>query len=350
MNVLGNSICIDPLTKLQNMFGFLNEDVRALYKDTGTIVISDFVRFRRINEKYGREMGDKCLVTFANVISNTIEFNKDIRVFRKGGDEFTIIFPNISKPDATQVIDLIENTYKNLMRAHIPDIDVRWIKYEYEDGMTLAKYYKLAFDSIYGVDEEISRENWMEQITHVLTRNIKETIKLYNNANKLALTDDISQLLNHRAATSYLEELLNESKVTEKDFSILFIDGDNLKRYNSISYKAGNIMIRDLSSIIVNSLRKDDKVFRWLSGDEFICILEDVNYDDAIKLAERVRCSVQKETINWTYPITVSIGVSNYPMNGCEAEELINKAEKANSFAKKTGKNKVVEWNVINIS
>jgi diguanylate cyclase (GGDEF)-like protein len=133
-------------------------------------------------------------------------------------------------------------------------------------------------------------------------------------------------------------------KSDKNGFSLLFIDGDDLKRYNKVSYETGNDMIKRLSGIIVETLRNEDKIFRWLSGDEFLIVLKETNEVKAIRIAERIRQAVEEQTKTWIYPVTISIGISSYPKDGCCITELIDKAEKANGFAKDAGKNRVFTW------
>jgi diguanylate cyclase (GGDEF)-like protein len=192
--------------------------------------------------------------------------------------------------------------------------------------------------------ERFSEERLIESITGNFTNRIKETLSLLNDAYSLALTDDISCLPNQRAARLYLKNLIIEKEKVNRTFSVLFIDGDNLKRYNTLSYSRGNEMIKGLSGVITSSLRKNDKIFRWFTGDEFLVILDDVNSEDAEKLADRIRSSVEEMTKYWLYPITVSIGTASYPEDGSNIEVILNKAEQANIYAKNTGKNRVIRW------
>ena len=129
----------------------------------------------------------------------------------------------------------------------------------------------------------------------------------------------------------------------KEPFSILFIDGDNLKQYNTLSYQRGNLMIRDLGRLIADQLRRGDFLARWFSGDEFLVILPRADRAEALRVGERLRSKVEKTTRKWPFPITISVGVATYPIDGSTMEELLVKAEKANALAKKEGKNKVCE-------
>jgi diguanylate cyclase (GGDEF)-like protein len=134
-------------------------------------------------------------------------------------------------------------------------------------------------------------------------KRVKESLKLLRETNEMALSDEISKLPNHRAARINFERAINEYKISRNTFSILFIDGDNLKRYNDTGYENGNNMIKSLGELISKSIRKDDMIFRWFTGDEFIVLLKNTDKKMAYILAERIRATVEQNTQTWTFSI-----------------------------------------------
>lgn len=155
-------------------------------------------------------------------------------------------------------------------------------------------------------------------------------------------TDTISGLPNLKAAVLHMEKALQNSMVSHKPFSILMIDGDNIRVYNSINYAAGDEMIRDMSFVFKDTLRPNDFVARWRTGDEFIAILHDTSIEGAKTVGERLRLAVKEASRSWRFPVTISIGVATYPTHGEYIDSLIDKAESANKRAKENGKNQVV--------
>ena len=127
-----------------------------------------------------------------------------------------------------------------------------------------------------------------------------------------------------------------------QSFSILLIDGDNIRVYNSINYAAGDEMIREMSAVFKDNLRPDDFVARWRSGDEFIVILPDTPGQDATRIGERFRLAVKQASQTWRFPVTISIGVASYPTHGDSINTLVDEAESANKRAKDQGKDQVV--------
>lgn len=350
LNELNNNMYIDQLTGLPNFFEFINIDTVSTFGDFGFAIVFDIENFKVINDLYGHDFGDVCLKSFASVIVHILERYNNMRIFRIGGDEFTIILPHFLLEDAEEIMNTIEKNYKVIMNQQISgvDINVHKILLDYSGPVeNINDFFKIFFTKLYGQNEKLLYKYWPNQLINNFIRRIKETLDISNNAYSLALYDDVSGLPNHRAASIYLNDLISNNLKADKQFSLLFIDGDDLRRYNNIGYQSGNKMIKELSTVILNSVRKDDKVFRWLSGDEFIVVFDETNCQIAYDLAERIRITVEEETINWDYPVTVSIGVSNFPNDGQTIDDIVNNAEKANKYAKDAGKNKVVRWDFV---
>jgi diguanylate cyclase (GGDEF)-like protein len=350
MRVFENNIYFDPLTAMPNFFKFIESDVKSMFAGEGSIIIFDMVKFVEINECYGRDTGDLFLKSFAFNLRNILKDYNNVFMFRTHGDEFTVILPNMSYNKAKEISLFIRSEFRRIMKElGFINADVHTLVLNYSNNISsINEFYKIMFTESFKNSQQsnkkYSEERLIDSITGNFTNRIQETLSLLNDAYNLALTDDVSTLPNQRAAKIYLKDLMKDSGEIQHEFSLLFIDGDNLRKYNQISYETGNDMIKALSQALSSSLRKNDRIFRWLSGDEFLVVLDKVDYRDGAKLAERIRVTVEEQTKNWLYPITVSIGMASYPEDGENIQELVNKAEKANSIAKNSGKNKVVRW------
>ncbi len=69
------------------------------------VVLADLDRFKSINDRFGHEAGDGALLTFADVVSHNVR-GADV-VGRLGGDEFIIIYPELSVPEAVEAIERV---------------------------------------------------------------------------------------------------------------------------------------------------------------------------------------------------------------------------------------------------
>jgi len=350
MEVFNNSLYKDPLTGRDNFFSFIQSDFNKMFGNKGAVLIIDIANFMNFNDKFGRNNGDLSLKCVSDAISKVLPVDCEALVFRTHGDEFTSIFPNKMYPYVENICNLIKREYKILMNGYgFYDVDVHTLILTYENRInSIEEYYELlvknSLNQSEQTEDKFTGERLLRHIIGGITNRVRDTLSCYKDAYNFALIDDVSELANHRAGKAFLVNLLDEYKTNNLGFSVLFIDGDNLRRYNEISYESGNEMIRKLGKIITSSVRIEDKVYRWLSGDEFLVVLKGTNEVNAFKLANRIREDVEEQTKDFVYPTTISIGLACYPNDGHSIEEIINKAEKANALAKNLGKNKVVEW------
>lgn len=181
---------------------------------------------------------------------------------------------------------------------------------------------------------------------HWLIRNISQELidlgEKLDDSYRMANSDPLTELPNSRAAMSELELIHAQSRRAGRKFTILFIDGDNLRQYNEISYAAGDEMIQMLSAVKRRALRGRDFLARWRLGDEFVVILPDTSLELALGIAERLRFAVESESREWLIPVTISIGAAEYPGHAETIMALLHEAEEAKNQAKLAGKNQVV--------
>lgn len=351
LEVFKNDLYKDPLTGRANFFSFMQCNFHEIFGNEGAVLIIDIANFTKFNDEFGRNNGDLSLKCVSNAISNVLQADCEALVFRTHGDEFTSIFPNKMYSYVKNIRNLIDKEYKILMNGYgFYDVDIHTLILNYESKInSIEEYYELLLKNSLSQSEQtedkFSGDRLLRHIIGGITNRVRDTLSYYKDAYDYALIDDVSELANHRAGKAYLVNLLDEYKTNNLGFSVLFIDGDNLRRYNEISYEAGNEIIRKLGQIITRSIRNKDKVYRWLSGDEFLVVLKGDNEINAFKLANRIRVDVEEQTKDLVYPTTISIGVACCPNDGVGIEDIINKAEKANALAKSLGKNKVVKWN-----
>lgn len=347
---LYNNIYIDPLTCLPNFFEFIETDFEEVFGEKGVILIFDIAKMMIVNQNFGRSAGDMYIKTLAEVILDKFTQYDHVAVFRTHGDEFTVIVRDGEISDIEAACNGAKLGYTNRMKSRgFMEANVNTLTIHYDEGIkSIEQYYEVLLKGSKNQGEreqgKFNRDNLFKNIIGGVINRVKETLSYYDNACSMAFVDDISGLPNHRAGKMLLSDLLENYKLKSKGFSLLFIDGDDLKKYNNISYETGNDMIRKLSGIIAETLRSEDKIFRWLSGDEFLIILEEADESKVLRVAERIRQAVEIKTKSWVHPITISIGVSNYPRDGECITDLIQRAERANVCAKEAGKNKVFVW------
>ena len=156
-------------------------------------------------------------------------------------------------------------------------------------------------------------------------------------AMRLALTDPLTGLGNHRNFQERLQRELGRAEETHGLVSVCLLDVDDFKRINDQhGHPAGDRVLAQVST----RLRQGGEAFR-LGGDEFALLLPGL--DEAAALA--VARSVVKRIGDWGTgqygAITVSAGVATFPQHGRERDALIRLADGALYWAKEHGKNQV---------
>ncbi len=169
---------------------------------------------------------------------------------------------------------------------------------------------------------------------------------LFEEINRLAITDPLTGVLNLRRMSSMLEEEIGRARRYKRPVSFLMIDVDNLKAYNDTQgHQRGDVVLSQVASIVDSGTREMDKVFRY-GGDEFCVILPETDTDEALVVAEKVRRSVDEfhfagEETAGQSGITISVGVATFPKDCEGASSLVQKADLALYAAKQTGRNSV---------
>lgn len=343
--VLHNDMSVDPLTGLDNFIKFINEDFGNMMGDNGTILIFDIAQFKIFNDEFGRQSGDKVIICISSILSNIF---KGYRIFRTEGDAFTVVMKGYNVEYITKLLNKVQYEFRESMKINgYSNINLHQIIYSYNKQIkSIEEYYMFIIneDGKRDITNKFEGDKLIEHIIKGIIMRFKQSIFYYNEVYNYALIDEVSELPNAKAARQQLSSLLVGDSEAHNNYAVLFIDGDDLRRYNDISYQTGNDMIRKMGSVIKQSIRNNDKVFRWLSGDEFLVILEDVDEQMCINLVERIRENMVESRDNFIFPTTISIGVSYYPTDGTDFDELVKKAEKANKEAKDSGKNKVIKW------
>lgn len=161
---------------------------------------------------------------------------------------------------------------------------------------------------------------------------------------KLAETDGLTGLNNHRKFQERMSELIAVSHREPMRFSLLLLDIDHFKSFNDkFGHQAGDQVLKHLAKLLKQQAREIDIVARY-GGEEFAVVLRQCEPKMAVKIAERIRkaCDQQKIKIrDEILNITISIGISCFPEHGADPTTLIAVADNALYRAKEQGRNRV---------
>jgi diguanylate cyclase (GGDEF)-like protein/putative nucleotidyltransferase with HDIG domain len=157
------------------------------------------------------------------------------------------------------------------------------------------------------------------------------------NAIRLALTDPLTGLGNHRHFHERLQRELAAADENGGIVSLCFLDIDNFKRINDqFGHPAGDRVLSHVST----RLRQGGESFR-LGGDEFAVLLTGVDGGEAVAIAKTIVERIGELDVGVADAITVSAGIATFPRHGRERDSLIRLADGALYWAKEHGKNQV---------
>ncbi|MBD9362134.1 EAL domain-containing protein [Methylomonas fluvii] len=194
----------------------------------------------------------------------------------------------------------------------------------------------LVINTIYGEHGEVERRVAMfSEITE--QKHVEQTI--WRQANFDPLTD----LANRRMFQDRLNQEIKKAQRDKNSLAVMLLDLDRFKEINdTMGHGMGDILLKDTARRILSCVRNVDTVAR-LGGDEFTIILGELDSQTSIdrvaqailhQLAEPFRLGEELAYIS------VSIGITFYPQDALEAEQLIKNADQAMYSAKQQGRNR----------
>lgn len=164
---------------------------------------------------------------------------------------------------------------------------------------------------------------------------------------KLATTDGLTELYNHRYFQEQMKLNVENSKRYGNEFSMIILDIDFFKKFNdTYGHQSGDAVLRQVAQTLKKSVRATDIACRY-GGEEMSIILpntgKNVAHSTAEKICERVSSNKFKLQGDKEVSVTISLGVSTYPHDGQTPSELIEAADKRLYNAKNNGRNQVGE-------
>lgn len=174
--------------------------------------------------------------------------------------------------------------------------------------------------------------------------------KLHAEIEKLATTDGLTGLYNHRTFQEKLSEELRRLNRFSAPISLLIADIDYFKKINdTYGHPAGDLVLKGVANLLRETIRDIDIPARY-GGEEFAAVLPGTDGKGAEMIAERLRKSIMNTSFSAdgaSIKITISIGMATSPFDAETKEELIGRADQALYHAKNGGRNRAVYWGEI---
>lgn len=290
----------------------------------------------QVNNEFQIDLLNKVLDTTSEALIVTNENNEIIKI-NKACENITGYLqeevlgknPKIFSSNKTS-LETFEKIWKTLQTN---DFWIGELLNRHKDGLIYPIIIK-----IYRLKDPISKKINYYAIFSDISSSNESPNELFN----LTHSDSLTNLPNKLKLRAQLEYVINDSKRNNLKFAVLFLDVDDFKKVNDeLGYSCGDSLLTSLSLKLKNIIRSTDIIAR-VGADKFVIILTEIkdymfvkrvcnNINDLTKNS----ITINEKTLN----IGISMGISIYPDNCVDLDELIDTAEKAMTQVKLNGKN-----------
>ena len=178
----------------------------------------------------------------------------------------------------------------------------------------------------------------------VLGGTLLDNAQLFDQVSRMAASDSLTGLANHRRMLEVLETEIQRSRRTGRSFAVLLFDLDGLKKINDrYGHLIGSRAIKRLGIALRGSSRTIDTPARY-GGDEFALVMPESSEQEAHLAATRICDQLARD--GQDPQITVSVGQAVYPTDGTTIEKILGAADKALYQMKGRGQKKMRMGNV----
>ncbi len=164
---------------------------------------------------------------------------------------------------------------------------------------------------------------------------------------KLALVDELTQIINRRGFEQYFDREYRRMKRDKKPLSLIIADVDYFKNYNDrYGHKAGDLCLKQIAQTIKSSLKRAGDLVCRYGGEEFAIILPDTDSYGAVHLAETIREQIQQlniihESSSVSSLITLSLGIATtMATTASQPDIMLKAADNALYQAKQQGRDR----------
>ncbi|WP_019624378.1 GGDEF domain-containing protein [Thioalkalivibrio thiocyanoxidans] len=184
----------------------------------------------------------------------------------------------------------------------------------------------------------------LEQLNCALSDEVRERERLTAELERLALEDALTGLFSRRRVMDCVEGLAATVGERSRSLAVMMLDLDDFKALNDThGHAAGDYALQSFADILREELGADQYAGR-MGGEEFLVVAADLDLDEAMSLAERIRTSVEATIPRWKdqpLHLEVSIGLVVTTERWPDAGALVAAADDLLYRAKKEGRNRV---------
>jgi diguanylate cyclase (GGDEF)-like protein len=198
--------------------------------------------------------------------------------------------------------------------------------------------------TLHSSERNAFRESELQSLESVadICANSIQNANYIERVKQLAYLDGLTGIFNRRFFELRIMEEIERARRYGTGMGVIMADIDQFKRLNDeFGHLLGDEVLRQVSSLFHQQLRKVDVVCRY-GGEEFAILLTQINAQQAIAIAEKLRRMVE----SYQFPgvprtITISAGVAVFPAHGTTRDEMVRAADTGLYAAKQAGRNRI---------
>ncbi len=181
------------------------------------------------------------------------------------------------------------------------------------------------------------------RVTHFIAikQDVSQRVQVQETLEYLATHDTLTNLVNRSLFRQRLEHATAQAKRNRQSLAVLFIDLDDFKPVNDIyGHEVGDLLLQEIARRLEICIRDSDTAARF-GGDEFTILLENIKgRENASLLTKKVLNILANPFMisGHNLSISASIGISIFPDDSLDAQELLKYADQAMYATKKAGK------------
>ncbi len=171
-----------------------------------------------------------------------------------------------------------------------------------------------------------------------------ENANLIQEVQRLAITDELTNVLNRRGFEEVANREFGAAKRYERPLSLIMIDIDRFKAINDVyGHPIGDEILVEIAARARSKIRDTDSISRY-GGEEFLILLIEQRPENAKTVAERIRKSIAEHpfaTSVGNISVTVSVGLTGANAQTSSIGMMIKTVDKALYKSKENGRNRV---------
>ena len=199
------------------------------------------------------------------------------------------------------------------------------------------------FDDVTTIEEKSAR---LRQMLEMLQQSRDEINRQNQELQALATTDPLTGCMNRRSFFAAFETQWSSASRYGHPLSCIMVDVDHFKRINDRhGHSTGDLVLRHVADLLKQLARDTDVVCRY-GGEEFCILLPQITIEGAMQAAERFRNGIETKPCAGI-AVTASVGVSSIELKAGNPQALLDQADKSLYAAKRSGRNRVVRWDLL---